>query len=159
MSAGLTLEQKATNHDTQNHIHRVRELLSKCIINLIDRSNEHDLSKLRSPEVEGFTQHTASLAASTYGSQEYKDKISGDLKVAIQHHYANNSHHPEHWKDGINDMDLLDMTEMLCDWKAASERHNNGNILKSIEINADRFGMSPQLTRIFENTAKALNLI
>lgn len=53
-------------------------------------------------------------------------------------------------------MTLLDLIEMLVDWKASSERHNNGNILKSIEINGNRFGMSPQLIEIFENTAKIL---
>ena len=35
----------------------------------------------------------------------------------------------------------------------ASERHNNGNIRKSITINAARFKMSPQLVKILENTA------
>lgn len=50
----------------------------------------------------------------------------------------------------------MDLVEMICDWKAASERHNDGNIRKSIEHNAERFGMSPQLTRIFENTADVM---
>lgn len=42
---------------------------------------------------------------------------------------------------------------MFFDWKAAGERHKDGNILKSIEINKDRFGMSEQLVDIFKNTA------
>jgi hypothetical protein len=78
------------------------------------------------------------------------------MKPALDHHYANNSHHPEHYKNGIDDMSLLDLVEMICDWKAASERHNNGNIRKSIEVNGKRFEMSPQLIRIFENTADLL---
>lgn len=49
-------------------------------------------------------------------------------------------------------MNLIDLLEMFCDWKAASERHNDGNLRKSIEINATRFGMSPDLVSIFENT-------
>lgn len=93
------------------------------------------------------------MAALTYGSDEYKKCLQA-IKPALDHHYANNSHHPEHYKQGIDDMDLLDLVEMLADWKAASERHNDGNILKSIEINGKRFEMSPQLIRIFENTAK-----
>jgi hypothetical protein len=43
--------------------------------------------------------------------------------------------------------------------QAASERHNDGNILKSIEINADRFRLSPQLVRNLENTAKAMGYL
>jgi hypothetical protein len=45
---------------------------------------------------------------------------------------------------------------MLIDWKSSSERHNDGNIRKSLEINAERFNFSPQLTKIFENTIKQL---
>lgn len=63
----------------------------------------------------------------------------------------------ETWMDSpVNDMTLIDLVEMIVDWKAASERHNDGNILKSIELNGQRFEMSPQLIRIFENTAKEL---
>jgi hypothetical protein len=50
-------------------------------------------------------------------------------------------------------MNLIDLIELFCDWKASSLRHNNGNLLKSIEINAKRFNISEQLTKIFENTA------
>jgi hypothetical protein len=51
-------------------------------------------------------------------------------------------------------MTLVDLMEMLCDWYASSKRQADGNIRKSIEKNRERFGMSDQLIRIFENTAK-----
>ena len=153
MKENLTLEQKACNNDTFRHIEKVRNYLQRFIKNLLDRGERHDQTKLSSPEVELFTEYTPQLAALTYGSDEYK-KCMQAIKPALDHHYANNSHHPEHYKQGIDDMDLLDLVEMLADWKAASERHNDGNILKSIEINGKRFEMSPQLIRIFENTAK-----
>lgn len=151
----LTLEQKATNYDTFRHIERVRNLLVMCATKLLERGVEHDQSKLESPEVELFTEYTPKLAGCTYGSDEYKSFLS-EMAPALAHHYANNRHHPEHHKNGVDDMNLLDIVEMLCDWKAASERHNDGNIRKSIEHNADRFKMSPQLVRIFENTADLL---
>jgi hypothetical protein len=50
-------------------------------------------------------------------------------------------------------MDLYDIIEMFLDWKAATERHADGDILKSIEINKGRFKMSEQLYEIFLNTA------
>ena len=53
-------------------------------------------------------------------------------------------------------MTLIDLIEMLCDWKAATVRNKNGNIRKSIEHNADRFKMSPQLKQIFENTVREM---
>jgi hypothetical protein len=41
---------------------------------------------------------------------------------------------------------------MICDWKAASERHTTGDIRKSLEINTERFKMKPQLASIIANT-------
>lgn len=149
----LTNEQKACNFDTMRHIERVRNLLNQCVVNLLQRGEKHDQSKLDTPEVELFTELTPLLADLEYGSQEY-DEAKTKLKPALDHHYAKNGHHPEHYENGINDMDLLDLVEMIVDWRAASERHHTGNLLKSIKINADRFGMSPQLVKIFENTAK-----
>lgn len=338
----LTEEQKATNYDTFRHIERVRNLLNRVAMKLLERGELHDQSKLVSPEVEAFTEYTGRLATTTYGSPEY-DACKAAMRPALEHHYANNRHHPEfnrkneEWRpiigfeqsyevssfgdirsitrlierpngngsflkesnllkqyitpkgylrlqlqyngkcknlmvhrivaeaflenkelkpevnhiDGnktnnkinnlewvtssenqqhayenylkkpaikyvvecpqldltsfgclemekmvrsvgyekvtaagiwssinnggkhfdlefigsnfetwmnspINDMNLLDLLEMMIDWKAASERHNDGNIRKSIEINGKRFEMSPQLIRIFENTVDAL---
>jgi len=148
----LTQEQQATNFATFRHIERVRNLLNQMAVDLLRRGEQHDQSKLESPEVELFTEFTPKLAKSTYGSEEYEG-FRKAMGPALDHHYAKNSHHPEHFPNGINDMNLLDLLEMFCDWKAAGERHNNGNILKSIEVNANRFGISPQLVKIFQNTA------
>ena len=139
--------------DTIKHIEKVRKYIKLFMDKLAIRGVEHDRLKLESPEVEIFTEYTPKLAQSTYGSEEYNEFLK-EMNIALQHHYANYRHHPEHFTKGINDMNLVDIVEMLCDWKAASERHNDGNLLKSIEINAQRFGMSEQLTQILVNTAK-----
>lgn len=155
-NGNLTLEQKATNDDTWHHIHRVQQLIGICIVDLLNRANNHDQSKLKSPEVEGFAEYTDKLAGCTYGSEEYNGYRQA-LKPILDHHYARNRHHPEHFKEGIEEMNLLDFLEMLMDWKASSERHHDGNIRKSIEINGNRFQMSPQLIRIMENTVDYLD--
>lgn len=152
----MTLEEQATNAATREHISRVQSHLHTFVKELLDRADLHDRSKLESPEVELFTEFTPKLAGSTYGSAEYND-FKKAMGPALQHHYANNRHHPEHWKNGIEDMSLVDVVEMFCDWKAASERHNDGNMRKSIEHNADRFSMSPMLVKIFENTVDLLD--
>lgn len=141
--------------DTLLHIKRVAELLTNAAAELIKRANRHDNSKLVAPEKSYFDEYTPRLAGLTYGSDEYRACVAL-LQPALDHHYANNSHHPEHYKNGVNDMDLFDVVEMFFDWKAASERHNNGNINKSIAVNRDRFAISDQLARIFENTALRL---
>jgi hypothetical protein len=153
MSTALSPEVKAANFETFRHIERVRNLLNRAAADLLRRGEEHDQSKLESPEAEMFAEFTPRLAGMTYGSPEF-NACKAAMGPALAHHYANNAHHPEHYKGGVNDMTLLDLLEMLLDWKASSERHHDGNILKSIEINADRFGISPQLTRLLENTAK-----
>jgi len=53
-------------------------------------------------------------------------------------------------------MSLIDIVEMICDWIAAVERHDDGNIFKSIEINQKRFGYSDDLKNILINTAKEI---
>lgn len=147
----LTLEEQATNFETMRHIEKVRNLINNIIYELMERAQKHDQSKLESPEVELFTEYTEKLAETTYGSPEYEE-LKKKLGPALEHHYANNRHHPECHKNGINDMNLVDLIEMLVDWRAASMRHNNGNIRKSIEINGKRFNMSDQLIKIFENS-------
>lgn len=142
-----------SNMDTIKHIHVVRGNIYKFIYELDKRAREHDQSKLESPEQEIFGETYEELAKVEYGSDEYK-KLLDRVKPAIDHHYANNRHHPEFHKNGIDDMNLVDLLEMLADWKAATARNKNGNIRKSIEINAGRFNMSPQLVKIFENTVK-----
>lgn len=58
---------------------------------------------------------------------------------------------------GVDGMTLLDVLEMLIDWKAATERmKNGGDIRKSLEINRERFKLSPQLTAILANTIKEM---
>jgi Family of unknown function (DUF5662) len=139
--------------DTLLHIKRVSHLLNKAAAELLRRANVHDDSKLQSPEKEMFDIYTPKLKSSTYGSDEYKTFLK-ELKVALDHHYANNSHHPEHYQNGVAGMDLFDLVEMFFDWKAASERQTDGNVLQSIEINKERFGLSDQLVDILNNTAK-----
>ncbi len=136
---------------TMDHKTKVKELMHHFSAIIFARGEIHDNSKLEDPEFPLFAVWTPKLAALTYGSEEYKQALE-QLKPALEHHYANNRHHPEHFKNGIKDMNLIDLIEMFVDWYCASKRHNDGNIRKSIEINKGRFGFSDELAQIFENT-------
>jgi len=138
---------------TIEHIINVRKYMSFTRDELIDRSVKHDQSKLESPEKEIFDEYTPKLSQVTYGSDEYKGYLK-EMKIALDHHYLANRHHPEHFENGVNDMNLIDLIEMLCDWKAATLRHEDGDINKSIEYNRKRFDISDQLTKILLNTVK-----
>lgn len=137
--------------DTYAHIQAVQGFLGRMVRRLTIRSEVHDRSKLATPEVEVFDEYTGRLAGTTYGSDEYRACLAA-MKPALDHHYAANRHHPEHFPDGIRGMTLLDLVEMLCDWKAATMRHHDGDIRRSIEINQKRFGYSDELKQILLNT-------
>lgn len=142
--------------ETQKHIENVRKYIRFMIDKIDTRGVKHDASKLETPEVELFAEHTLQLAQLSYGSDEYKESLE-QLKPALDHHYAANRHHPEHFVNGVDDMTLIDIIEMFCDWKASTLRHNDGNLLKSIEVNAERFNMDGQLKSILINTARMLD--
>jgi hypothetical protein len=125
------------------------------VFQLIKRALFHDRTKLQKEEKAGFDEYTPKLAGATYGSEEYK-KFLEELKTYLNHHYAKNRHHPEHFDTGIKGMNLIDILEMFCDWYAATKRHNDGDIIKSITINQGRFGYSDDLKVIFMNTYRDL---
>ena len=92
--------------ETQKHIENVRKYI-RFIIDKIDlRGVKHDASKLESPEVELFAEHTRQLASLSYGTEAYQASLQA-LKPALDHHYASNRHHPEHFTDGVNDMTVV----------------------------------------------------
>lgn len=142
--------------DTWAHIARVKLLLGAVTSNFNQRGAEHDLSKLEDPELSTFNACTLKLKSMAYGSDEYKAALA-ELKPALDHHYAANSHHPEHFANGVDGMSLFDVLEMLVDWKAATERMaNGGDIYRSLEINTDRFKLTPQLRSILLNTIREM---
>lgn len=154
MSEQISVQAKLAGFETFRHIEQVRNLLSDCATDLLNRAKLHDQSKLVPPEAEGFAEFTAKLAGTTYGSDAYREFLT-QMKPFLDHHYAKNRHHPEHFPNGINDMTLMDLLEMFCDWKAATLRHNDGNLMRSIDVNSKRFAIDAQLRRVFENTAAA----
>lgn len=138
---------------TWDHINLVMKLLGSAQIELMRRQFTHDRSKLVDPEWQMFESITHELECLTYGSPEYEAQRQKMLGQALQHHYFHNRHHPEFFEDrGILGMNLFDLLEMLCDWIAACQRHADGDIARSIEINRDRFGLSDDLVQILKNT-------
>jgi hypothetical protein len=158
------MTKNEANKETQKHIYNVKKVINKICDELYYRGHDHDLSKMVSPEVEIFAEYTDKLKSTTYGSKEYKQYLK-DMKPALDHHYKHNRHHPEHFEDEmwatfrespINCMNLIDVIEMICDWKAATKRHTDGDFIKSVKYNTERFGMSKQLASIIINTADIL---
>ena len=138
--------------DTLKHISEVRILLAQVIVELQNRITTHDKSKLEAPEKEIFDRVTPKLRTLTYGSPEYHASLE-EMGPALDHHYSVNSHHPEYHEDGIHGMSLVDLIEMLADWKAATLRHDDGDLKRSIDINAERFGYGEEIHTLLLTTA------
>lgn len=151
----IELEKAKTREHILNVIRFTQQMLHE-----IERSvMEHDATKLQEPEASAFARANSQdfLKGVTYGSDEYKKQLRGMLGPALRHHYDNNRHHPEHHIGaGVAGMTLMDLMEMLADWKAATLRHADGDIKRSIEINAERFNLDPQLTDILTNTVQEM---
>lgn len=142
--------------DTHQHIALVRGHLLRCVQNLIRRADQHDQSKLQSPELETYDALTPALSGLSYGTEDYRAAMQ-PFKAGIKHHLQVNDHHPEYFPDGVQGMDLLQLLEMICDWKGASQRQAGGDLARSIEISAERFGIDDQLKQVLLNTAETLH--
>lgn len=141
---------------TYKHIARVRQLLGEFAIEMIKRGDHHDASKFEPVELEPLQRMQDLIDAegqAQFGTDEYKRRTDmlGDM---ITHHRANNSHHPEHYPDGINGMDLFDLVEMFFDWKAASERAESS--VMHLDAACDKYKIDGPLRSILHNTAKRL---
>jgi hypothetical protein len=139
--------------DTLTHARRVAQLLAPVVAELVSRAATHDASKLEDPEKATFDRVTLMLKTIPYDSDEYRAQLAS-MGHALQHHYAHNPHHPEHHHRGISGMTLVDLVEMLADWKAATERNANGSLCESIRQNLYRFNISDQLAEILWTTAR-----
>jgi len=157
-----------SGEDTRKHIKQVQQYLAIMFNEIAKRYDGHDASKLESPEKETLDRVTPLLRGLTYGSAEYK-AVLANMQEALEHHYEHNRHHPEHFKGtkvqqagetvdvqgaGMRGMTLVDLVEMFCDWCAATERHEDGDIGKSIDYNIQRFGFGETLASIMVNTAQ-----
>lgn len=139
--------------ETLEHKRLVCHLLTNMAALIRARGETHDDSKLLEPERSIFTIFSRKLLQNKYGDPNY-EKNKKLMSTALEHHYNENSHHPEHYPDGVTGMDLIDIIEMLVDWKAAGMRGPNGDIMKSIEMCSEKYGIEYQLMQILINTAE-----
>ena len=142
-----------SSEETREHIRQVAERLRAVCRELEKRGERHDASKLGEAEKPYFDAIGPNLRDLVYDSEAYR-AAKERLRPALVHHYAHNSHHPEHYPEGVAGMDLIDLIEMYCDWAAATLRSKNGDVPRSIELNIERFGIGEPLSDILRNTWK-----
>jgi hypothetical protein len=114
---------------------------------LIANGFVHDASKFHGIEFDFMAPGTP--------TQEETAKLK--LKMAVQHHSATNSHHPEAWGN-IHRMPRIAVAEMVADWKSRSEEFGT-SLRDYIDDQATkRFGFSKNDT-VYKEIEEFVNLL
>lgn len=150
MSKQTVMENISAHRDS------VAVSLHRVIRNLTSRIWNHDRDKYIDDElVEYLAKRPAQDFSHAYGSQEH-NQIRGELKPILDNHYREASHHPEHFENGMLGMSLLDLLEMLADWKSANVAHGRSGFMESVEFNKERFNIPDDIYVILVNTIKEM---
>ncbi len=86
---------------------------------LRERGEVHDQSKMNNVDE---LHALARIIGDKSTLSDANKQLSPIKKDALQLHWKNNSHHPEHFKTPM-DMSKLDVMEMCCDWHARSTQY------------------------------------
>jgi hypothetical protein len=142
--------------DVTQHTNWVVKYITEFIHQLEKRGEQHDADKFASPIKDVYSKNFDALMEVPYGSEEY-NRITGSsqFKAAFKQHTENNRHHTQHFKNGVDDMNLVDVVEMLCDWKAASDRSKT-SILDGMKLNYKKYKIDGTAQKWLENTIKDL---
>lgn len=145
-------------NDTILHVSEVQENLEIIASELRKRGFAHDRTKFQELEFDGFVSTREKFKKANYGSPEYQECIEL-TKPAVDHHYKNNRHHTGFHKEGINDMSLIDIIEMIADWKAAARRSPDKKLEDTLDYAIKKYKIEPQLAKILINTLTTLKWI
>jgi hypothetical protein len=146
----METSDSSTSSYTLEHINRVKAKMEFFASVLATRGANHDSSKLKEPEYSGWLAMDKEPRY-PYGSKKYYDKMFR-YKEVLEHHYSINSHHPEHFEDPSNQMDLIDLIEMLCDWFSYSNDISWLEGYNTINSQCARFKLNDTIKHLLLNT-------
>ena len=141
--------------DTILHVSEVNENLETVASELRKRGAAHDRTKFTAIEFDAFVSTRSDFKKANYGTREYQECVD-KVSHAVEHHHANNRHHTGFHKNGINDMTLIDIVEMLADWKAAERRSPDRELHDTIDYALKKYGVGDQLGSVIKNTLLSL---
>ena len=152
--------------DTKEHKKCVERLMLSLLTDLINniddfnivkyyrRAMDHDNSKLNDTlEFNNYVLLNKEMEGVNYGTNKYKEIVK-KYSIATELHYKNNSHHPEHYSLGVNQMDTLDLIEMICDWCSVLTLKKIEDWESGFIINKKRFNIYDELYTKIYNTAR-----
>lgn len=130
------------------HRNYIFHAMNQVIQNLQDRAAEHDISKFSEEEFATYAEIIPALSNETYGTPEYQ-KVRESMGSAVEHHNLTNRHHWLNVPEKMNEINIFDLIEMMCDWYAV-----NFNKRTTIEtfLNTQTHITDPTLIRLFKNS-------
>lgn len=140
----------ATIESILKHKASVKTKLMFLVHELEKRAENHDNSKLQQPEA-GYLIAMDKEGRKKYGSKEYFEKMKRWEKF-FKHHYENNRHHPDHFQNGVDGMNLIDLCEYVVDIISYYDNMHVEDAIQTINEQKDRFKLDEQLTQILKNT-------
>ena len=141
--------------DVLKHRAEVAMYIERVCGILKERATVHDLTKLSDPEFSIFVSTRERFKKVNYGTKEY-EALTEEAKEAVDHHYRHNRHHTAYHKNGINDMNLIDLIEMVCDWLSAQNRSPDKTIWDTLDYAQRKYKIDKQLLSIMANTLRLL---
>jgi len=142
--------------DVIRHVSEVQENMEDIAHDLKMRSISHDRSKFDDPEFSTFVRTRPEFRVANYGTPEYEAVVE-KAREGVDHHYANNRHHTAYHPNGVKDMNLLDLLEMLADWKAASRRSPDLTFMDSLPRAFKKYEMDETIQTLMRNTIEYLS--
>jgi len=140
------------------HISEVKENIASIRNDLEKRGIAHDRSKFETFEFDSFAKTRQKFKTVDFGTKEYQECVD-EIKPAIDHHYAANRHHTAYHFNGFNDMNLIDILEMLADWKAASRRSPGLRFVDSLPGAYRKYDIPENMQKHIESTLTYLGWI
>jgi hypothetical protein len=153
----MTNDEQRTLYLIVKHKESIAIWLAKFCAELAYRNATHDNSKYSEEEFGIQAACVDDFEKYEFNSPE-ELKLREKLLPGTTIHRKRNRHHPEHFENGIDGMNLIDLLEMIGDWKSASERVKGDSLRKSVPILKEKYNISPQLLKIIENTLKDFNM-
>lgn len=130
---------------TLAHIELVKQNLLRMegyeglsLVELTERAIEHDQSKFSEEEREGYIWLTWMYQNRAVSQPNF---IRNRVEKSLQRHRQSNRHHPEAHSNP-NDMSLLDLVEMVCDWTAVAQQIGESSALAWARANIKRWPFS-----------------
>jgi transposase len=116
--------------ETLFHQSLVRGRMERVISALMYRAFRHDESKHEEPEKSAIDRVRPELKKLDYGSPEYR-ALKNEF---AQYHYKDprNRHHLQHFENGIEGMNLVDVLEMVCDIRASGDTSKDSDVRANI---------------------------